>query len=111
MATIDLGDGLGSLGLCFCPGKKQLKSTTGPWHRDLQAIAHWNAPAVVTLVEQFELNDLNVPHLGQVIERHMEWLHLHVVDVSVPDAEFEKAWITGASIRATLHSQVCGPHP
>jgi len=102
IATIDLGNGLGSLGLCFCLGK----ATTSPWDRNLQAIAEWNAAAVLTLVEQFELNDLSVPHLGQlVIDWHMEWFHLPIVDASVPDAAFEEAWSTaGASLRATLRS-------
>jgi ADP-ribosyl-[dinitrogen reductase] hydrolase len=110
IATIELGHGLGSLGVTFCPGKKQFKSTTGPWDRnletDLDTIAEWNAAAVLTLVEQFELNDLMVPHLGQrVIDRHMEWFHLPIVDVSVPDAEFEKAWSTaGACLRSILRS-------
>lgn len=110
IATIDLGYGLGSLGVTFCPGKKQLKSTTGPWNRnletDLDTIAAWNAAVVLTLVEQFELNYLSVPHLGQrVIDRHMDWFHLPIFDVSIPDAEFEKAWSTaGASLRSTLRS-------
>jgi ADP-ribosyl-[dinitrogen reductase] hydrolase len=110
IATIELGHGHGSLGVTFCPGKKQLKSTTGPWDRDLEAdldnIVEWNAAVVLTLVEQFELNNLAVSHLGQrVIDKHMEWFHLPIVDVSVPDAEFEEAWSTsGESIRSTLRS-------
>lgn len=61
---------------------------------------------VVTLVEQFELENLQVADLGsRVLDRHMEWFHLPIVDVSVPDHAFEKAWSTaGEALRATLRS-------
>ena len=86
------------------------RRSSGPWDRDLDldldAIVAWDATAVLTLVEQFELENLQVAHLGQrVIDRHMEWFHPLIVDVSVPDAEFEKAWSTaGACLRSTLRS-------
>jgi len=61
---------------------------------------------VVTLVEQFELEDLKVADLAQqVTDRHMEWFHLPIVDVSVPDEAFEEDWLSaGEAIRATLRS-------
>ncbi len=110
IATVDLGHDLGSIGITFCPGKKQPYSASGPWDRDLDidldAIAAWNAAVVVTLVEQFELEDLQVADLGQrVTDRHMEWFHLPIVDVSVPDDAFEEDWFrAGEAIRATLRN-------
>lgn len=110
IATVELGHGRGSIGITFCPGKKQLSSISGPWDRDLEldldAIAAWDAAMVVTLVEQFELETLQVVDLGSRIrDRHMEWIHLPIVDVSVPDDTFEKAWSTsGECVRSLLRS-------
>ena len=61
---------------------------------------------VVTLVEHFELENLQVADLGQrVTDRHMEWFHLPIVDVSVPDDAFEEDWLSaGEAIRATLRN-------
>ena len=68
IAEVSAGDGLGEVGLTFCPGKKQPSALTGAWDRDLlvdvAAIAYWNAAAVVTLVEDHELASLDVTALG-----------------------------------------------
>lgn len=110
IATVELGHGLGSIGITFCPGKKQLSSISGPWDRDLEldldVIAAWDAAVVVTLVEPWELEELQVAELGQrVVDKHMEWFHLPIVDVSVPDEAFEEDWLSaGEAIRAILRS-------
>lgn len=50
----------GRVGMTFCPGKCDLQSMTGAWERDLdtdlRAVADCGASALVTLMEQFELN-------------------------------------------------------
>ncbi len=99
---------MGLIGITFCPGKKQPNAATGAWNRDLDvdldAIALWGAAAVVTLVEQHELVALQVSSLGpKVVARHMDWLHLPIADVSVPDAGFERQWSEiGEGLRARL---------
>jgi hypothetical protein len=97
IASVSAGVGLGSVGLTFCPGKHQANAATGAWARDLrtdvQAIAAWGASTIVTLVEDHELVDLKVSALGPAVAAaKMEWRHLPIRDVSVPDAAFEAAW-------------------
>lgn len=100
----------GRIGVTFCPGKKQLSAVSGAWDRDLgidlDAIAAWGAAAVVTLVEEHELESLQVTGLGaEVRARHMAWYHLPIRDVSVPDAVFEAAWESaGEHLRRLVRS-------
>lgn len=111
IATLRVGQGFGSVGLTFCPGKQQLHAATGRWARDLDhdvaAIADWGAVSVVTLVEEHELRDLQVTGLGDAVSAaHMAWHHLPIRDVSVPDAGFEAAW---HAIAPALRDQLrCG---
>lgn len=110
IATVQAGDGQGLIGITFCPGKKQPYAATGAWDRDLgldlDTIAAWGAAAVVTLVEQHELETLKVAGMGTAVRaRHMEWLHLPIADVSTPCSAFERAWVrAGASLRTLLRN-------
>lgn len=87
----------GLIGVTLAPGKKGASNFGGSHNRDLDAdldaIAKWNAAAVVTLVENHELEELDILDLEDgVAQRFMEWHHLPIVDVSVPDAKFEGIW-------------------
>lgn len=87
----------GQIGITFCPGKKGSSNSGYEWDRDLSLdvdqIAAWNAAAVVTLIEDFEFKMLGVPELGpMILARGIEWHHLPIVDVSVPNARFEAQW-------------------
>ena len=87
----------GALGLTFAPGKSDPTSRPAPWLRDLStdldAVVSWNAKIVVTLIEPHEFELLGVPGLGDGIRRRgIEWRHLPIRDVSVPDERFERAW-------------------
>lgn len=99
------------MGLTFCPGKKQPTAMTGPWDRDLatdlDAIEAWGADAVVTLMEQHELSLAQVAELGDAVEaRGIEWYHLPIRDVDVPDEQFESRWIyAGLRLRRRLASK------
>src|SRR3954451_3478667 len=97
IAEVSVAAGLGLVGVSFAPGKKQPGAISGSWHRDLatdlDAIAAWNAAAVVTLVEPHELLALDIAHIGhEVRKRHMEWHHWPIADVSVPNSRFERTW-------------------
>jgi ADP-ribosyl-[dinitrogen reductase] hydrolase len=97
IAELEAGGNQGRIGITFAPGKKQVSAFSGRHVRDLgtdlDVIAAWNAAAVVTLIEQHELEALQIPHLGaEVRRRFMEWHHWPIVDVSVPDAAFEADW-------------------
>lgn len=110
IASVRPMSGSGRIGITFCPGKKQPDAATGAWDRqleaDLDAIAAWGAVAVVSLVEAHELKALGVADLGtEVRARHMEWLHLPIADVSVPDAGFEQLWVqAGEGLRNRLRA-------
>lgn len=104
----ELPAGEGRLGLTFCPGKVDPHSHNGPWARDLEAdlaaIRAWGATAVVTLMEGHELERLQVPRLGEAVEaRGLDWYHLPIVDVDIPEADFEIRWhYAGLRLRAAL---------
>ena len=110
IAEVTVAEGFGKLGITFCPGKVQSFGQTGAWHRDLaldlDAVVAWNAAVVVTLVEERELILLQVPGLGDAVRaRHMDWVHLPIVDRGVPDATFECIWETvGEGLRARLRA-------
>jgi ADP-ribosyl-[dinitrogen reductase] hydrolase len=108
IAETSPGPGLGSIGITFCPGKKQPGALTGAWDRDLgidlDAVNAFGAAALVTLIEDREISDLKVHGIGEeTVLRHMDWLHLPITDVSVPGPDFEEAWqIHGPGLRARL---------
>jgi ADP-ribosyl-[dinitrogen reductase] hydrolase len=110
IAFVPVGAGLGRVGITFCFGKQQQHAATGAWARDLDldvsVIADWGAASVVTLVEDHELASLGVTGLGDAVRAAaMEWQHLPIRDVSVPDAAFETAWQkTGPMLRNQLRA-------
>jgi ADP-ribosyl-[dinitrogen reductase] hydrolase len=83
---------------------------TGGWDRDLQldlrAVSEWGASLVVTLIEDHEFTSLGVAQLGvEVINHHLDWLHLPIADASTPGGDFENAWAeVGEGIRARLRA-------
>jgi ADP-ribosyl-[dinitrogen reductase] hydrolase len=111
IATIAPGvSGHGRVGVTFCPGKYDPHAMSGGWDRDLavdlDAIRAWGAAAIVTLVEPKELKLLRVERLGEeVARRNMLWFHLPIVDVSIPDKQFEEQWETvGVELRSILRN-------
>jgi ADP-ribosyl-[dinitrogen reductase] hydrolase len=93
----------GLLGVTFCPGKKDAHAMSGAWHRDVRTdvamIRHWGAAMVITLIEPHEFALLQVENLGSAVtEAGMQWLHMPIRDVSVPDERFHSAW--------AIHSQL-----
>jgi ADP-ribosyl-[dinitrogen reductase] hydrolase len=100
--------GGGRIGMTFCPGKRQQGAAMGDWERDLAAdlarIAGWGAAAIATLMEPHELERYGVPGLGDAVEAlGMEWHHLPIPDVGVPDSLFEARWFyAGHRLRTHL---------
>ncbi len=81
---------LGRIGITFCPGKKGPSLKGAPWDRDLdldlKAIGAFGATSLVSLIEDFEFDLLQVPK-AQFAARARElftWYHLPIVDVSIP---------------------------
>lgn len=110
IAEIEIAETGGAIGLTLCPGKKDPHAMSGAWDRDLavdlDAVEAWDAAAVVTLVENHEIENLGVRALGEGVRaRHIDWLHLPIVDGAVPDAHFEARWATvGEGLRARIRN-------
>jgi ADP-ribosyl-[dinitrogen reductase] hydrolase len=105
IAEVLLGAGEGRLGLTLCPGKKDASRN---WDRDLKedmrAIRAWGASIVVTLIEDHEFHLLAVENMEQEVRAlGMEWRHLPIRDVDVPDHRFEDAWV---QMGAELHDKL-----
>ncbi len=98
----------GEIGMTICPGKKIVGGLTGDSDRDLeadiQAIIKWGPDAVVTLIEHHEFRLLEVPKLGEMVEQAgMDWHHLPIRDVDVPNEDFENLWFySGHRLRRAL---------
>jgi ADP-ribosyl-[dinitrogen reductase] hydrolase len=109
IALLDTPGG-GRIGMTFCPGKRDPAAITGPWDRDLavdlKAVENWGAGTLVTLMETHELKKLSVLNIGEHARAlGMEWFHLPIRDVSIPDEAFEVAWQrAGKVIRERLIS-------
>lgn len=105
--TISLPGERGQIGMTTCPGKKD-HGTTVTWERnldlDLDAISAWGADAVVTLLEGFELEMLKIATLPVLLaDKGIEWHHLPIRDVDIPDSHFEEQWLeNGQRIKTIL---------
>jgi ADP-ribosyl-[dinitrogen reductase] hydrolase len=105
IAEVLLKAGEGRLGLTLCPGKKD---PSWNWDRDLnedlKVVRAWGATIVVTLIEDHEFRLLGLESLGEDIRGlGMDWMHLPIRDVDVPDERFEDAWFQAG---ATLHARL-----
>jgi ADP-ribosyl-[dinitrogen reductase] hydrolase len=90
IAQVSPPDVGGVIGLTLCPGKKD---EDDGWDRDLDidvaAIRDWGAEVVVSLIESWEFELLEVTELPSIVKRHgMRWVHLPIRDVSVPRRSF-----------------------
>jgi ADP-ribosyl-[dinitrogen reductase] hydrolase len=112
IAVVTAGSEFGRVGITFCPGKYDRHAMSGEWDRDLavdlDTVRDWGAAAVVTLLEPRELTLLRVERLGEeVLRRNMRWFHIPIVDVSVPDADFERVWdVAGEDLRSILRRRL-----
>ncbi|MFN7783840.1 MAG: cyclin-dependent kinase inhibitor 3 family protein, partial [Lysobacterales bacterium] len=100
------------VGITFCPGKKQSNAITGAWDRDLRAdlerIRDWGAKHVVTLIEPWEIEALEVQELPSACASlGLVWHHAPIQDGSVPDEQWEARW---AAIEPVLLSALDQGH-
>ena len=78
------------LGLSFCPGKVQQFARSGPWKRDvgmdLDSIRNHNFDVVVSLIEDFEFQELEVESIqdGAVEQANMRWIWVPIKDGYIP---------------------------
>jgi ADP-ribosyl-[dinitrogen reductase] hydrolase len=110
IGTVELKAPLGRVGVTFCPGKKDPHGGYAHWDRDLakdlDVLHDWGTATVITLLEEHEFDMLKVRALGrEVRRRHMNWIHLPVRDLSIPNKAIEEEWQPlSEGIRATLRS-------
>jgi ADP-ribosyl-[dinitrogen reductase] hydrolase len=114
IAELPLGKGL--MGLTLCPGKKDLEAWHGPCWRDLQAdlkvVKDWGAGAdviVVTLMEGFELKNMQVAGIGEAVRGlGMRWWHIPVKDLCPLNQNDPPEWdrwtLNCALLRHFLHT-------
>lgn len=105
IAEVRFHDAAGLLGLTTCPGKTD---PSHGWQRDLAAdlrlIHNWGASTVVTLIEDFEFELLEILRLGEMVaEMGMRWMHAPIRDGDRPDTRFEGLWET---IGPELHRRI-----
>lgn len=99
IATLPVGNLGGAVGVTFAPGKHQVAAMTGVWQRDLlldlQAIRHWGASDLITLLEPHEFEELNILDLPQLaVASNLRWHGLPITDGSPPDARFLEPWVS-----------------
>lgn len=100
----------GLIGMTLCPGKKQRGALTGDWDRDLETdlrvVKQFGASALVTLMEEHELERFKVSasRFRQFAgELGFEWHHLPIPDGGTPDGSFERLWTySGTRLRSHL---------
>lgn len=106
IASLPLPQGKGVLGITHCPGRCEVD--WGGERRelavDLAAIRAWGATVLVTLIEAHEFELLKVNRLGEMAEAEgLEWHHLPIPDMDVPDWHFGRRWIySGLRLRRLL---------
>ncbi len=98
----------GLIGMTICPGMVQGGPSERAWDRnldlDLAAIKSWGATALVTLIEDYELEILSVADLPQKVQAiGLEWHQLPIMNRDAPCEEFEDKWIiSGRMLRQRL---------
>ena len=106
--TISIPGNRGQIGMTICPGKKNRSYSGITWDRDLDTdldvIVAWGAHAVVTLMEFYELELFGVAALPAHLKaRNIEWHHMPIRDVDIPDRWFEQLWLeSGQRLKAIL---------
>lgn len=96
----------GWLGLTACPGREPglLRGDSVRLAQDLARFSALGAAAVVTLVEQAELEMLGLADLGERVHAAgLHWQHLPIPDFHAPGPAFEGAWPRAA---ADLHKHL-----
>ena len=105
--TINVPGSVGCMGLVACPGVRIDKPATGNkrlLQTDLNEIIEWGANGVLCLVEPHELKMNKVEGLPAAVQyAGMWWKHLPIIDMDIPNQEFEDVWaVEGERIRHAL---------
>ncbi|AWH33941.1 cyclin-dependent kinase inhibitor 3 family protein [Stenotrophomonas sp. SAU14A_NAIMI4_8] len=108
IAELPIGNNGGAVGITFAPGKQQANARTGSWNRDidtdLATICSWGASHLVSLIEPWEFEELQISELpNRATLFGLQWHGLPIADGAAPDAGFLLAWSTlGPSLSKAL---------
>ena len=97
IATLSVGQRGGAIGVTFAPGNHQDVAMTGSWSRDLdldlQAVRSWGASHLVSLIEPWEFEELQITALPERAASHgLRWYGMPIVDGAAPDSKFLSEW-------------------
>ncbi len=104
------GSKFGEIGMTLCPGRHEIYAIFGDRGRDinsdLKVINDWGTRALVTLIEAKEMEIYGVAELpAKVTALGIEYVHLPVVDMDIPNDAFEILWLdSGKKLRRYLRS-------
>lgn len=113
VSSVLVGDGLGRIGICACPGRSFPPVIGGGLHRDMEAdlgvIRDFGAAALVSLMEAGEKEWAGAPLArwrARVAAHGMQALHLPITDGEAPDARWEQLWQSaGPALHGYLRQQ------
>ncbi len=105
--TVQVPGSVGCMGLMPCPGVRVADGHVGQKRHleaDLAEIEAWGATGILCLVEPHELKMNKVENLPRIVQSAgMWWRHLPIIDMDIPNQDFEDAWaVEGERIRHAL---------
>ncbi len=105
--TVPVPGSVGCMGLVACPGiriENPIKGNKKMLRADISEIVDWGANGVLCLVEPHELVMNQVETLPATVQNAgMWWKHLPIIDMDIPNQEFENIWaVEGERIRHAL---------
>ncbi|MNC11948.1 hypothetical protein D3C75_596590 [compost metagenome] len=97
IAELLVGDKGGAIGVTFAPGKHQQSAMTGAWARDLDvdisAVRAWGATRLISLLEPWEYQELQIHRLPSVATQSgISWHGLPITDGQAPDQRLLDRW-------------------
>jgi len=96
LVITEIPAGGGLIGITFQPGRSERAGVVSgrDLKDDLAVVSGWTPMSVVSLVERPEFDLMGVPGFSEAIARvSVDWHHLPIADMEVPDAVFEQAWV------------------
>ncbi|MDH1792817.1 cyclin-dependent kinase inhibitor 3 family protein [Stenotrophomonas sp. GD03819] len=97
IGTLPVGANGGAIGITFAPGKYQEAAMTGAWARDLDldldSIVAWGARHLISLIEEWEFEELRILGLPERAAAHgLLWYGLPITDGAAPDTRLLEPW-------------------
>jgi len=97
LAVVGTGRMRSQIAMAGCPGRTGTclgnPDRAWPLQRDAATLRHWQAEALITLLDEREFAHLRLHRLPELLRRDgIAWYHVPVSRGRMPDAAFEEAW-------------------